>query len=771
MTEARLVLLLWCMLALLAGYQVLYRTTVSADLSVFLPGAQSNQTDILLALHTAGPAARIWLLALTGDTPENLATLSKRLTETLRQSNRFVTVANGPARLEEMERSLWFRYRYLLDPRVDKEYFSTPSLRAALQARLRELASPLSFLTRRLLPADPTGALSEVAGNLGGVSGGPASFHGVWFSPDRKQALLLAETRASGLDLAAQQIVLERIRSDVDALAPGSAIRLQLAGAPFIALQTQERIRKESLRLSVLAGGFMLVFILWVYRSPRRLVLTSLPLLGGLLFAVASVSVLFGNIHGIALAFGATLLGVAVDYPVHVLSHQHKGEAMATTLARIWPTLRLGALTTLLGYGAMIFSGFDGLAQLGMFSFVGLASAALLTRSLLPVLPAGPVDTLPRFLAPARVLTRRGPRWLPALMVIGVLVAVIPSFGDRQAIWSDDIADLSPVPAPLRQQDRMLRAWMGVPETGLFLAVEADRLETLLQRQEILWPRLQAAVEDQSLDGFMMAARWLPSARRQRARQALLPDAETLQRRLNEALVDLPFQPGLFAPFIQDVADSRTLPLLEAPALHAASLGGQLDNLLIRHGDRLIGLVQLIGVHDAAALRDRIGSDLAGVHFIDVRRTTGSLVDRFRRETLQRLGIAALVILLVLGAGLRNWNRLRRVLLPVGLAVGVAAAVPLGLGEQLNLFHLVSLLLVAGIGLDYSLFYSRRTDPDEDWRTTHALLICSFSTATVFAMLATSTIPVLHFIGITVASGVLAAFVLAWSLARPRTDV
>ncbi len=769
MTDSRVaILLFWFLLMLLAGYQVLQRTTVSSDMSVFMPTAQTRQPDPLITQLMEGPAARIWLLALAGDSAKKLAAISTRLAAALRRSDRFVTVMNGASWLDEAGRKLLFRYRYLLDPRVDRDYFSVPSLHAALQQRLRELASPLSIVTRRLLPADPTAALPEILNTLGRETAGLNYFKGVWFSPGRQRALLVAETHARGLDLAAQQAVMDQIASDLQQAAPNANIRLQLAGAPYIALQIRDRIRAESRRLSLWAGGFTLLFILWVYRSLRRLLLSTIPLLGGLLFATATVSLLFGSVHGIALAFGVTILGVAVDYPVHLLSHNHAGENLSTTLRRIWPTLRLGAATTVLGYVAMTFTGFTGLAQLGVFSIAGLASAALLTRSLLPALmisiPARPM----RLTALASILTRRSPRWLLALTIAGTVLVML-LLARTQDYWSEDIADLSPIPSNLRQQDRVLRSQLGAPENRYLLTVEADRLETLLQREETLRPRLQAAVTDHAVQDFMMAARLLPSEQQQAARQAALPDSATLQQHLVAALADLPFKAGLFKPFVQDVAASRNLPFLQATQLRQSGLALQLDNLVFSHDGRMTGLVRLAGVEDPVALQ-HLADGLPGVRFIDVRRSASNLVNRFRRETLQRISWATAVIVLVLWLGLRDPHRLWRVLVPVGMAVMLAAAVPLGLGEKLNLFHLVSLLLVAGIGLDYSLFFSRHSSRADDRLTTHALLVCSISTAAVFGMLATSAIPVLHYIGITVTTGVISAFFLAWLIARPQPE-
>lgn len=98
------------------------------------------------------------------------------------------------------------------------------------------------------------------------------------------------------------------------------------------------------------------------------------------------------------------------------------------------------------------------------------------------------------------------------------------------------------------------------------------------------------------------------------------------------------------------------------------------------------------------------------------------------------------------------------------LAGGLHAA-----GVPLSLFHLVALVLAAGLGLDYALFFEHASDDEADQRRTlHALLVCSLSTLLVFALLATSSLPVLRAIGITVSAGVVLNFFLALMLTRPE---
>jgi predicted exporter len=140
-----------------------------------------------------------------------------------------------------------------------------------------------------------------------------------------------------------------------------------------------------------------------------------------------------------------------------------------------------------------------------------------------------------------------------------------------------------------------------------------------------------------------------------------------------------------------------------------------------------------------------------------------------RSRILMSIAVAAVLLVAVVAFALRSSARVLRVLAPMAITTLVVLAVLQGAGVSLTLFHLISLILVAGLGLDYALFFERAAaDPKEQRRTLHAVLVCSLSTLLVFALLATSSLPVLRAIGLPVAIGVVSNFVLALLLTTPR---
>jgi predicted exporter len=117
--------------------------------------------------------------------------------------------------------------------------------------------------------------------------------------------------------------------------------------------------------------------------------------------------------------------------------------------------------------------------------------------------------------------------------------------------------------------------------------------------------------------------------------------------------------------------------------------------------------------------------------------------------------------------GLRSVKLVGRVLAPIVCALIVVAAVLRGLGESLSLFHVATFLLVIGLGLDYALFFNRAEGTEDDRaRTRFGLLVCGTTTILVFGVLACSTIPVLHAIGLTAACGSLSCLAFAALMAE-----
>lgn len=750
----------WLCLALaLLCADIATRSHYRTDMGDFLPHAHSLAQQALDAQVSSGSASRILMLSIDDAPPAALAQLSLDLGRRLRANPVFVTVLNGDDAAMAGVQSFVWDHRYLLSANVTPALFTASGLHGALQNDLSLLSSDLGAVVSASLPDDPTGEALSLAQQLGAAAGhGPQMRDGAWFSPDGQSALLLIRTASPGFDIDAQAKALALIDEDFASLraaVPGaSQARLQASGPGVFAVDTRDVTKRDVTRLSILATAGAVLFLLIAYRSPRVLLLGLLPVACGALAATAAVSLAFGFVHAITLGFGVTLIGEAMDYSIYLLTQTVKGDSAERTLARIWPTLRLGALTSIAGFCTMLLSDFTGFAQLGLFSVAGLVGAAAVTRFVLPrLVPDGFFASGAAGIgAPLRLLLR----WQrPARRVLALLLvaAAITLAAHRGPIWDDNLLNLSPLSPASQALDQRLRHDLGVPDTRYFIAYQAPSQDKALETSEQLQAVLAPLVTEKTLGGYDLPSLVLPSARTQRVRLAALPDDATLHAAFTQALSGLPFRPESFTPFFADVARARAGGLLTETSLPAL-LSLRLQSMLMPAGNSWTVLAPLQTVADIVRLRAALNGALpAGAVLVDLDQQSSDLLHTFQREAVALAVAGSLAILVLLFIGLRSPRQVLAVACPVAAAVLLTAAI-LTCGGKLSIFMVAGFLLIVALGSNYCLFFARHDQaPEERARALASIMLANLCTVAAYGLLSLSHIPVLHDIGLTVAIG------------------
>ena len=192
---------------------IVARSQYSADLAAFLPSSPSPTQRFLVDELREGVVSRLVLVGIEGGEQGKLAALSQSLEARLEKDERFVYVANGAQDSLRADGEFLLRNRYVLSPAVNAERFTAEGIRRGLEQQLDLLSSPTSMLVGNLLPRDPPGEMLQMIERLQG-QGGPDKREGVWFSADGGRALLVAQTRAAGFDIDAQEQAVARIRAD-----------------------------------------------------------------------------------------------------------------------------------------------------------------------------------------------------------------------------------------------------------------------------------------------------------------------------------------------------------------------------------------------------------------------------------------------------------------------------------------------------------------------------------------------------------------------------
>ena len=783
--------LLWLALIGLAAL-VVVRARYTADLSAFLPRTPTAAQQLLVDQLREGMASQLIIVALEGADSATRARLSTAMAVRLRTDADFSSISNGASIGEDRDRAVLFENRYVLSDAVTPERFTVAGLSSAIQESLDLLASPAGLLAKPLLLQDPTGEMVHIVERMSG-QGRPRTLDGVWVSQDATRALLLAQTRAAGSDTDGQQRAMGAVQ---DAFTAALAqvpepyrhdVRLMLSGPGVFAVNARATIEHEVVRLSILSAALIMAFLYAVYRSLPALVLGLLPVASGALAGVAAVALGFGAVHGITLGFGITLIGESVDYSIYLFIQSRRSRAAADDAAAnraqwirsLWPTIRLGVLTSICGFASLLPSGFPGLAQLGLYSMTGLIAAALVTRFVLPYwLPENFAirDVAPLGRAVAALLQRVSAPG--ALLGVLALLAGLVLYLHRDSLWNRELSTLSPVSAADQALDGQLRADIGAPDVRYLVIVSGPDRESVLQDVESVTSRLDRLVDDGVIGGFESPTRFLPSLAAQRARRASLPEAPQLRERLHQAVATLPLSAERLEPFLKDIEIARTRPLLTRADLEGTSLAAGVDALLSQRGQRWTALLPLRATDsganafaiDIGPVRAAVSQAAAGrAVVLDIKREADALYSTYMSEAmrLSLAGFAGIVVLLLFA--LRSPLRVVRVVAPLVLAVLTVAAGLVIAGRQLNILNLIGMLLIVAVGSNYALFFDRRATDQQAGAaalTLASILVANGTTILAFGVLATSTVPILSALGLTVAPGALLALVFSALLAQ-----
>ncbi|SAK46612.1 exporter-like protein [Caballeronia hypogeia] len=777
--------LVWlCLLVVCAT--IIARTSFSADLSAFLPRSPSEQQRVLVEQLRDGLVSRLILAGIEGGDARGRAEVSRKLAAKLRDDRRFSAINNGEPVGQQRDERFVFEHRYQLSPAVTPGHFSEAGLKDALADSLDLLASSAGMMAKDLLPHDPTGEVTALVSQLDSGAQ-PAMQDGVWVSRDGNRSVLLAQTASAGSDTDAQASAIAAIREAFAQVAQAAPYRLVMTGPGVFAVETRDTIMRDVRWLSAASIVLIVALLLAVYRSVPTLLLGLMPVLSGVAAGVAAVSLAFGTVHGLTLGFGTTLIGEAVDYSIYLfvqsagVRFDGRRESLKEWVAGFWPTIRLGVLTSICGFASMLFSGFPGLVQLGLYSIVGLSTAGIVTRFVLPhLLPQGfairDVSRLGNLLA--RVAARAA-RMRVALAVL-LLAALAVLLMQRHGLWSQELSSLSPVPQASQDLDERLRADVGAPDVRYLVVVQAATEQTALERAEAVARQLQPLVDARVIAGYESPARYLPSDAAQRARIASLPAAADLRARLAVALRDqtIRVKPEVFEPFIADVEAARKQPLLRRADLQGTSMALAVDSLLTDRDGRWTAMLPLRAAAGSDVQAQKIRAAVAASHvpdalFVDMKSEADKLYQNYVHEDIRLSlgGFAAIVVLLVLA--LRSPVRAARTLAPLVAAVIVVIAGLALASKSLTILHLIGMLLIVAVGSNYALFFNYRkhaADNAVSPQTLVSLVIANLATVLGFGLLALSNVPMLKTFGLTVGPGAILALLFSAILA-PRSGV
>ena len=748
-------ILLLCVIAL-AGWQWRNGAPLSANLMELVPGASPDALELRAEQRMQEPLNREMLVLVGSADRQQAIASAQQLGEQWQASGLFEKVQwNLQADLPALREQL-LRGRLAMLSKDDRtQLIQHPD--AFIQQRVQTLFDPFTGFS--LVPSqdDWLGLTARIQNSQpprGAVQLDIGSGALIADADGKSWVLLRARTQGNAFDMKLPLQVAALFKQSREQVASHDVQLLAASGLLYAASGQQQATRE----MTWVGGGATVGILLLLLLAFRRwrVLLAFVPVLVGILFGAVACVALFGSMHVMTLVLGASLIGVAVDYPLHYLS-----KSWSLKPWRSWPALRLtlpglslSLATSCIGYLALAFTPFPALTQIAIFSAAGLIGAYLSAVCLLPALLKGvelrpaqwPLNVAQRLLDVREALLKR----IPTAALLALLLAFCAA-GLWQLTTKNDIRQWVGAPPQLMADAQAIARITGYQPTSQFFLVRADNEAQLLARQTALSERLDQLVQMGKLQGYLALSQLVsPPSEQQHVRSALDQLAQHWQPLLALGIPETVLQTELAQLKVlpeQGIDDALRGPLAEP--WRALWLGKQ--------DTGVAAMVSLQGLNTASLLRVQ-AHDLPGVQLVDRLGDLNNVFAATQISAAELKLLSCVLIVLLLIAPFGFGGALRIVALP--LLAALCSLASLGwLGQPLTLFSLFGLLLVTAISVDYAILMREQIGGAAV--SLLGTLLAALTTWLSFGLLAVSSTPAVSNFGLSVSLGLAFSFMLA----------
>lgn len=661
--------------------------------------------------------------------------------------------------LQDAGRDLHFfqqQYPAVDGPPVVQELFSPAAVTSVVRSIFRDLMMPGGSAAFQMKRRDPFGLQENYLKRLQAISVS-TGFHidlrdGMLFSRDGNHILAVLKTSVAVTDIEGSKRLLAFVENALQTLPSG--VRAELVCGHLHSV-SNEAVLKRDVKRAVVAGAIGFFFLFGVcFRDMRAQFIFFIPLAASLI-AVYVTWLFTGALSLFVIGFGVVVVGISVDYGIHIYVALRSDAPVAEGWRRIVRPVTLGSVTTLGVFAAFFTADIPGYRQLAVFSMTSITLSLLGALYVLPLLlnPSGRPSHLMRGRPIAGIRKFGAVLWLALFISLWVPFPSVTIKTDLRKL--DGVSD-----AVLNAESNFRRIWGDGIQKMAMAVVRADRYEDALQKNEQLYRRVQETGRADEFSSFSSV--WKSKQARKKNVQEW-DDFWSPERLagLQDAFVraggSVGFKPDAFSPFFEWVQ--------AVPEIEEEPRGNHMfASIKERFVQQLDGVWHLINYFpDTVEWRDAVqslntDSDLMIISRAEIERSLAE--DTLR--IVKRVSLAAIVlVVLILACLVRNIRDILPALLPSVIGIFTIIQMLSVYEMDITIPSILAGIVVIGLTIDYGVFvvYGVRQNMMQEINT--AVTLSTLTSLMGAGVLLMTRHPALFSIGVVLVSGITAGYVTA----------
>lgn len=586
-------------------------------------------------------------------------------------------------------------------------------VKETLARDLRTLTSPAGLALKSMISADPVGISYLGLKKLQQLQYDEnfELYDSYVMTKDHKNLLLFITPKYSPNNTGENAIMLKGIDQVIDSLQTKNfkTVDCSYFGTTAVSVGNALQLRRDSMFTQGITVVFLIVFLGFYFKKKRAPVVILVPVLFGALFSLAVVYFVKGSISVIALGTGSVVLGIAVNYSLHVFNHYRHTRSIEQVIRDLAMPLTVGSFTTIGGFFCLEFVESEMLKDLGLFAAFSLIGASFCSLVFLPHFIASKKeqDQHTAQLSWIDRLSAYNPEYNKFIISAIVILTVVFSYTARNVSFETDMNRMNFMTDKLKASEAKLNGINKYALQSVYLLAEGKTLDDALRTNEKLSAQIELLKEKNIVKKYSGVSSLIISDSLQKARIARWNNYWTPEKKqqlmavlLKEGTV-LGFKPSAFDHF-QDLINKNFKPIGQDEI--AGIRKSLLDDYITERPGRA-GVITLVKISqsDKAKLYN-LFENSPNVTVVDKQYLTNRFVGIINSDFTS---IAIMSSLLVFTVLLLTYGRIELTLvsfIPMFISwIWILGLMGL-LGIQFNIVNIIISALIFGLGDDYSLF-------------------------------------------------------------------
>ncbi|RZJ72534.1 1-acyl-sn-glycerol-3-phosphate acyltransferase [Flavobacterium sp.] len=586
---------------------------------------------------------------------------------------------------------------------------SQDSIKATVDANYRSILSPSGMITGDFIRRDPLGISFIGLKKLQQLSLGDdfTLENGFVMTKDKKMLLLFIAPNQSTSEASKNAEFSKKLYAIKDKLNTSKTTKTSYFGAPLIAVANATQIKGDVMLTTILAMSALMLILVLFYRKNTIPIIIFIPTIFGALFALTVLYFVKETISAISLGIGAILIGITIDYSLHILTHYKHNVDIKHTYEIITKPLFMSSTTTALAFLCLLFVKSEALQDLGIFAASIVIGSAFFSLLIVPHLYNPKKDTSAHkenFIEKAAGFSFDSNKWLIAGCAI---LVVISFFTSRNVDFDADLSKLNYIPEDIRQAEKELERNSSLTSKTIYVAAYGNSQDEALANNSRLFEDLESDKKSGKIINFSSIGGLVLPTSEQRQKIDRWNAFWTSEKKsgLKAKLVSegekIGFKSNTYDPFYEEL-DKKFEPVSIINLRKIAAL--QLDEFLAdKNGFYTVStLVKVSNQQRNAFVKS--AAFKKNVVAIDRQEMNESFLTQLRDDFNNLVDYSLIAVIAILFVFFRRIEIVLVATIPIVLTGLVTAGVMGVFGLELNIFSTIVCTLIFGHGVDFSIF-------------------------------------------------------------------